>query len=321
MIRKLQSQILKSIKSKRLNVFLLFLLSSFIILLFTKLSKQYTHTISFNISKVNVPQDKVILNDSNSSLNITLRTHGFKWLEYYLNQPQLEIDFSKDVYKKGNTYVWTKPLILINNLKQFDGQLEVLGVVPDTIHYRYDTNMVKKVPVVVNTNFNFAPGFDVSEAFKITPDSIVVVGPHELVMTLDSLSTEALILKDVKSDVSQKVKLLLPEEGKDLKFSKKEVKLFAKVERFTEGTVKVPIAINNLPDSLKLKFFPKSVDVSYYTSLDNFKNISSKDFKVMCNFDKVLGKQSFLIPKLVEFPLGVKHVKVNQQRIEYIILE
>lgn len=68
MIKKIKLELLTSIKSKRLNVFLLFLFSAFIILIFTKLSKEYTNTVTFNIKKINVPQDKVILNDSTINL-------------------------------------------------------------------------------------------------------------------------------------------------------------------------------------------------------------------------------------------------------------
>ena len=104
MIKSIKSQILASIKNKRINVFLLFLLSAFVILIITKLSKEYTNTIPFEVEKLNVPQEYVILSDS-VKLNITLKTHGFNWLNYYMSKPKIKVDFSKDVYKDGNVFV------------------------------------------------------------------------------------------------------------------------------------------------------------------------------------------------------------------------
>ena len=71
-MKKLKADIIASFKNKRINVFILFLLFAFVILIFTKLSKEYTNTIPFEIKKLNVPQENVILNDS-LNLNISLR--------------------------------------------------------------------------------------------------------------------------------------------------------------------------------------------------------------------------------------------------------
>ena len=89
-MEKLTSNIIKSFKNKRINVFILFLFFAFVILMFTKLSKEYTNTIAFEVEKVNVPQENIILNDS-TKINITLKTHGFKWLTYYWSKPKIKV--------------------------------------------------------------------------------------------------------------------------------------------------------------------------------------------------------------------------------------
>lgn len=321
MIKKLKSELLTSIKSKRLNVFLLFLFSAFVILIFTKLSKEYTNTITFNIEKTNVPQDKVILNDSTHKLSVTLKTHGFKWLKYYLGTPTLEIDFSKEVYKKQNTFVYTKSVSYINETKPFNNEVKLLNISPDTLVFKYDTNLLKNVPVQIEADISFAPGYDIMNDYKATPDSVTVIGPHEMVQNINALKTEKVLLNNVKTDIATKVKLILPKHTKDLKFSTSEVAFAANVEKFTEGTVKIPIQIINLPKDVLIKYFPKEVKVSYYTSLDNFNNVKANDFKVSCDFNKVNNNESVLIPELVKVPEGVKHVKLNQQKIEFIILK
>ncbi len=321
MRKKIKSDISSSIKNRKINVFFLFLFLAFIILIFTKLSKEYTNTVAFNINKTNVPQESVILNDSSAILNITLKTHGFKWLTYYFNKPKVTIDFAKDVIKIDSTFVWSKSKAYLLASTQFGKQVELLNISPDTLVFRYDTNLVKKVPVVFNSNIKFSLGFDIAEQYEITPDSIEVIGPHVLVSQVNNIETELVEMDNVKSDINKIVKLNLPENSNDLKFSNKTINLAANVEKFTEGTLKVPVSIKNGPNNKTLKYFPKTVNVVYYTSLKNFKAIGVKDFKVECDFNKTTSNQSFLLPELTKSPETVKHAKIGQQQIEFIIIE
>lgn len=321
MIKKLKSDIVTSIKNKKINVFFLFLLFAFIILIFTKLSKEYTNTVTFNINKINVPQENIILNDSNAILNITLKTHGFKWLTYYFNKPKIAIDFVKDVNKIDSTFVWSKSKAYLLASTQFGKQVELLNISPDTLVFRFDVNLVKKVPVILNADIKYTQGFDIAEPYDITPDSIEVIGPNVLASQINRIETEFIEITDVKSDIKKVIQLNLPKNSKDLKFSNKTVNLTATVEKFTEGKLKVPVSIKNIPNNTTLKYFPKFVNVTYYTSLNNFKTIGAKDFKVECDFSKTTSNQSFLLPELMKFPATVKHVKINQQHIEFIIVE
>ncbi|MDO5981180.1 YbbR-like domain-containing protein [Flavivirga spongiicola] len=317
MIKKIKSEILTSIKNKRINVFVLFLLFAFIILIFTKLSKEYTNTMAFDIEKINIPEENVILNDS-VMLNITLKTHGFKWLRYYISKPKIKIDFRNDVDKKEGGFLWNKSKAYLNNT-QFDEQVELLNISPDRLTFRYGVNLVKKVPVKLNATINFEPGYDISDKLVSDPDSIVVIGPDILVSKINLLETEETIFNDVKSNLKERTNLKFPENVSDLKFSDDNVVIKAHVEKFTEGTLKIPVSIINVPKGVRLKYFPKEVNVSYYISLSNFNSVTNKDFKVVCDYTKAIENQSLLVPEFMKFPKTAKNIKINQQRIEFII--
>ena len=320
MIKKVKSELLKSLESKKINVFVLFLLLSFMILIFTKLSKQYTNTITFSINKVNIPKEIVILNDSSAVLDLTLKTHGFRWLNYYISKPEIEIDFASDAYKRDSVFIWSKSKAYLNNT-QFDKNVELLNMSPDTLRFRYDVNLVRKVPVKLNADIDFTPGYNVATAFRLMPDSVQIIGPHTLVSNIGFLETEPLSLTEVRTDISKSIKLKLPVNHNELKFSNAEVILKGKVEKFTEGTLKIPVDIINIPDQIKLKYFPKTVNVTYYVSLSNFSEIKPKDFKVSCDYNKIIDNQTFLIPELKKMSELVKSAKINQQHIEFIITE
>ncbi|WP_405293391.1 YbbR-like domain-containing protein [Algibacter sp. Ld11] len=316
MIKKLKSHLLSSIKSKKINIFILFLVSAFIILIFNKLSKEYTNTLVFSIDKEHVPLEHVILNDSNNVLAITLKTHGFKWLNYYMSTPKVKIDFAKDVYRKDSAYVWHKSIKYLANT-QFENQVELLNISPDTLYFKYGVNLVKKVPIKLKSNVSFSLGYDVSGDYEMQPDSVTVIGPDVIVSKLKFIETKPVNLIDIKTDITKSLELDLPNVA-DLKFLTKTSTLKATVEKFTEGKLKVPVHVINIPDSLRIKYFPKEINVSYYVSLKNFNSVTVKDFKVVCDYSKVT-KGSTLTPELVKIPKQVKNARINQQLIEFII--
>lgn len=317
MIKNIKSTLLASVKSKKINIFVLFLLFAFVILIFTKLSKPYTNTIVFNIEKVNIPKENVILNDS-LVLTVTLKTHGFKWLSYNMSDQKIKIDFSKDVYKKDSLLIWSKPMDFIKET-QFDSEVELLNIYPDTLMFRYDVNLVKKVPVIQNSKIEFAHGFNVSEDYVLEPDSIEVIGPNLIVSKIDYIETKNANLLDVRSDISERIGLKLPKNKSDLKFSNTSILLEAKVEKFTEGTLKVPVTVINVPKEVSLKYFPKEVNVSYSVSLHDFKTVKASDFYVVCDYQNIENNESVLIAELEKHPKLIKNVKMSQQRIEFII--
>ncbi|QFZ55928.1 YbbR-like domain-containing protein [Oceanihabitans sp. IOP_32] len=318
---KLKSQLKGKLKRKRINVFFVFLILSFVILIFSKLSKEHTNTVAFNIDKINIPEEIIVINDSNTVLNMTLKTHGFKWLSFYLKKPKITIDFKKEIDKNDSSFVWNTSKNFSFIAKQFGEDVEVLDIYPNTLDFKFDVNAVKKIPVVLNADIQFSSGYDVSEPFTITPDSIEVIGPNILVSQIKNIKTEPLKMLDVKTDIEKIVQLKLPENNTNLKFLNQTVNLSAKVEKFTEGRVKVPVTVINIPNNRTIKYFPKTVDVTYYTSLNNFKTVEAKDFQVVCDFSKIASNQSYLLPEISKSPSTVKHVKINQQHIEFIIVE
>ncbi|KAB1067278.1 YbbR-like domain-containing protein [Tamlana haliotis] len=317
MLDQIKSKILSSIKNKRINVFLVFLLSSFVILIISKLSKSYTDTIPFKIEKVNIPQEYVILDDS-VTMDITLKTHGFRWMKYYFTEPKVVVNFTNDVRKEPEVFVYNKTKSYLKNT-QFDKEVELLSIAPERIAFRYGVNLVKKVPVKIKADINYSLGYNASTELTLEPDSVVVVGADILVNKINFLETEAKKMNNVRSNLNERLSLKLPKNVSDLDFSVKEVVLKGTVEKFTEGTLKIPVRVINAPKDMAINYFPKEVNVSYYVSLSDFERISEKDFEVICDFKKLNTDQSFLIPELKKVPKIAKHSKINQQRIEFII--
>jgi len=317
----IKRKIIPYFRTKKANVFTLFILIAIVFSLLTKLSRDYTHTFSFTINAVNVPEEMVVIKDSTNVMQITLTTYGFKHIKYYLSTPTIDVDFN-NLDKTSSHYNWIEKKELTNVIKQFDANVKIESINPDTLKFRYDINSVKKVPLVLNSSIKFSSGFDLTESFKILPDSIKVIGPKILTDSISEIQTELLTLNNVNANINSKIKLMLPNQNQDLmSYSHESVEVSAVVEKFTEGTIDVPINVVNVPSSISVKFYPKVVPVIYYTSLSNFNNISSTSFIVECDYNAQNNQSTYLIPKIVQQPGLVKNVRLNVKRVEYIIVE
>ena len=287
-------------------------------LLLTKLTKDYTKTITFTIKPINAIENHVVLKDSTHKFDITLRTYGFNFLRYYLSEPNVTVDL-KDLDNINKKYIWTNSKGIAHLNSQFNENVKILAVNPDSVIFRYDVNAIKKVPITLNSDVSFVPGYNISGKYNLDPDSLKIIGPKVLLDSISTVQAELLKLNEVNSNIDLQLKIILPDSSQNLIYSHKKINVKGHVEKFTEGITEVPVDVINVPNDITLNYFPKSISVYYYTSLSNFRQVNNSDFIVECDFNDLKEESTFLEPKLMKYPEMVKNVKLGQKHIEFII--
>lgn len=318
MIQDIKLKLIRSFKSGKLNIFFLFLALSFMFLLLTKLTREYTKTIVFNANPVHAKENYVILEDTTHKFDVTLRTNGFRLIKYYLSTPSIEVDL-QDMDVVGNHYIWTKNKGISGINSQFNENIELIAVNPDSMSFQFDVNTIKTVPINLKSDVTFVPGYDVSGGLKLHPDSIKIIGPKVMIDTIHIIKTEEFKLENINTDIDSELNLVLPDSSESITYSHKKIKVTGHVEKFTEGEVEVPIDLVNAPKDAEVIYFPKTVNVTYYTSLGNYKNINKNDFIVECDFKDLDTNATYLQAKLVKYPEHIKNVRLVQKQIDFII--
>ena len=123
----------------------------------------------------------------------------------------------------------------------------------------------------------------------------------------------------MNQNISSIVSLNPQIKNEQISYSDQAVQVKASVTKFTEGEVEVPIEVLNVPDGITLSYYPKSVKVYFYTSLQTYSKIKANDFKVECDYKSISDVRNFLEPNIVVKPKLVKSVKLNTNKIEFII--
>jgi len=186
-----------------------------------------------------------------------------------------DTDFSKEAVQVN----------LLNQKFQLEQQLfqsaSLNLISPAQINLSFSELKRKKIAVLSPEEPSYRAGYNRSGDWLIQPDSVWVLGPDDKVDTLRGLMIKRLSKVNIDNDIYENLKLLGVD---DIILEQESVLLEAKVNRFTERSIVSFINIKNLPDSLAIKLFPQSLEVSYLVPLDKAVEIQATDFKFYCDF-------------------------------------
>ena len=312
MLIKIIFQFFKKINFK---FFLIFIVVSSFFWIVTKFSNIYKFQNDFDINWTNVPETIIVENEQNK-ISLLFSASGFEILLYKFFNNKIEISLDKDVVYENNI-----ALVNINNkIYEIEKQLFDNNIIEDLISkkitFNYSTLSSKKVPVLVDKKINFRPGYLNENKFYIYPDSIVVVGPDNIIDTLKNVKTYLFERNDIYKSIDEKIKLLLLD---NLSYSENQIKLSSIVKKYSEKEFKIPIKIINLPDSIRLKLFPNHVTLKAIISLDDFNDIIDDNFKIIVNYKLLKSNYSSLSLFLTEYPGNVKNINWYPKTVNYLI--
>lgn len=317
MLKRLKAGTKTRFRKTDFNSFLFFLIFAIVIWIFVQFSKQYNEILNIPVEYTNVPPDKLILDDNPTNMELRMQENGFKIAWFSLFPPTLTVDVSKANEENGNlVYVFDENRQEI--LRQLDLDFDDNKFLKDAIVITYDQKQEKKLPVISKIDIAFAAGYSAIENLRISPDSIRVSGPDNILDTLSALYTFPVEFTKVKEDLSGSVFLdttALP----NVTFYRSKVNYSMDVEKFTEGSVQVPIELTNVPQGLNVVIFPKETVLFFQVNLKDFSKVTASDFRVVANFQNVKGNQDFLIPEVVNRPDFTSNIRLNEKRIQFII--
>lgn len=313
-----QSKIDSLKNNKKLRIFLLFLALSFLFWTLIKLSKNYISEVKFDLVYNDIPKNKLLQNEPDKTIKITIKTVGFKLLKYSLKKKTLNYSLTEIKRKKGsNYYSITKENI--NNLQaQLSAETVVLKINPDTLYFDLGVKKSKKVKVITNIDLQFKPGFNLIKDYTIEPKFVTISGPSKVIDTINEINTETINWLDISQSFDKKIKLKLP--NNIISLSTNEIIIKGNVEKITEGSFNLPFKIINLPKNYIISTYPKEVKIVYQVALKDYNKISKNSFVIQCDYRHTeKNNLEYLIPSIVDMPEILFDVKLIPNKIEFLI--
>lgn len=271
-----------------------------------------------------LPSDRVISNKLVDTVEVEVRTSGFKLLLYNLRggyEPiRIDMRTVRRTRDEGYFYIATN-----TRLDRFSEQMgagtRILKVIPDTIYVNFNQKVSKRVPVrTSNVQVNFRAEFQAVDSITVDPAFVTISGAKNSIDKIDHVLTEKVVLKDVNENMSKNVKVIPPLSRNQVDVSTSHVTMSLKVAKYTEGSVDLPVEVINLPPGYNIRTFPDRVTVKYQVALSDFESIKPQMFTVTADYGKMKKESGTKLKlELVKSPANIRHSKLIPDRVEFII--
>jgi YbbR domain-containing protein len=308
--------------NRRVITFLFCVLISAFFWLMLSLSKEYNIQLSFPVTYTNLPLDKVVANHLSETIDIEIKSKGFNLLGYKLKQKNepIVID-TKDAQAsvvKNHFYLLTNSIV-DKITKQFSNDIKIIRIYPDTILLNFNKKITKLVPVKSNLQIAFDNHYQQSDSVKLVPSMIRISGAADILDKINYVETESSNLKNVSDSVSVKLTILKTPALKQVDLSSSTVQATVNVTKYTEASIELPIEIENLPPHYRLKLFPDKVSIKYNVAFKNYEKINALQFHAVVDYLKIEPGSNKLKIQLLKAPSEIRAVKMNPEKVEYII--
>jgi hypothetical protein len=295
--------------------------------LLNALSKNFTTDIEFNVNYINIPKDKVVLNELPKHIKIKIKGLGFDLMAYKfrLRRPLVNINLSKiqgDNKQintiQSNTISSTSFLSYISN--QLGEQIEIKEIYPDSIHFLFDARKDKIVKIIPNTNLSFKKQFQLFGEILVKPAITIVSGPASIVDTLKVAYTQNISFQNLSETITETVGFNEMYEIRKLEFNPKRVLLHIPVEKYTESSVMVKMEYINVPDSITIKAIPNEIELKFMIPLSKIASLGSAKFRAEIDYNQINDNFNHKLKvEMAEYPFYIQSLTLNPGKVEYIL--
>ena len=299
-------------------VFLFFLLAAFIFWYLTTMNHEYEMTYNVKTELKNVPKEVLLTEPLPKEIEVVLRDKGDKLVEYKARGKMkiLALDYRQHSHTMGRTAIHGTELEKLLSAK-LASSTQIVSINPDTLKYYAANAHGVKLPVRLKGEIK-ADRQHAIERIEFYPDSVTVYASRQITDTMTAVYTPHVRYTELDDSVKQRLALESKEWG--VHYSPSEVTLNVAVSPYVNKSVQVPVSGYLFPYGQQLKTFPSKVKVSFRVSLDDFRQVTEKDFKILVKHsqlrDNTSGKVALTIS---EAPGNVSDIVIEPQEVDYLI--
>lgn len=253
---------------------------------------------------------------ADTSLNVQVRMSGFNALLNGLHHfvPTVEVTLAE-----GQTSVAVHTLNdqlrqSILGAKQVDSETDTLRIVlAERSHRIYR-------PRIDGVNFAFVEQYGLYGEPIITPSTVVLYGPAEVLASIPEVRATPTELCNIKSTSTFRIPLEpVWEQYADVHPSCREVEVYLPVEAYVEKVYNVPIQVENADSTVDLRLYPPQAKVRVWVAQRDLGH--EPEFTVSVNYRDALSRDGRVVPHLSQFPSYVRLRNVEPKEVQCVIIK
>jgi hypothetical protein len=303
-------------KNQRVYVFFICFFIAALFWLLLVLTKDYDSSVHVKISYSNFPPGLIPVNRLPDKFFVNIKASGYDLISLD-EDSEVNIDVASVLGPEKGLRKISSRMLLRDVAQQLGDDISILSIRPDTVVFDLSFSSTVKLPVKPNLDISFDRQYDSIGGVQLNPDSVTANIPVSYLGTIKNIETEKIRAASLRAPLKTKVKLIQP-EGVSLDTLETEVLL--QVERFTEGTVEVPVKLINVPQGLTIKIYPDKVTVKYLVSLSHYSEIKPEMFLVITDASSASSdNDEKLEVEIRNWPAGLRSVTYQPQQVDFIL--
>jgi YbbR domain-containing protein len=309
--------------NKRIQVILICFFVSVVFWFLIAMSKTYTDKFIFPVQYINFPDQRIVVNDLPKTITLMVKTSGFRILAYRFTSTKEPVVIDVASSLKGNIDPKNDMIAVPSKslsddfVSQLGSDYSITGFAPDSILFTFSNKASKRVPVILQSQITMSKQHDTTGTILLDPDSVTLTGPGAVISGINFVKTELLQLTDLKSSVRQKVGL---EKTHLVTTSVDHITVLIPVEKFTEGSMEIPVHAINVQSGFTLKTFPDKVKVLYRVSLSKYNEVRPEMFDAVVDASGLPDEHTRQLKvKLETIPYFIRTVTIEPEKTDYIL--
>ena len=308
--------IVNGLDRRKVKMFSIFLLCSFLAWFISKLSEPYESGVTLELNYENLPDTLLIIKDSKAEVNARVSTNGFQFLSYNFSPKKIDLNLSKARTVKDQFY-FPKAELASSIRGQISNNTKLVSIAQDTIFLNVFKVKSKEVPVRPNITLDLEQNYLMDGKLRVNPEAILLKGPASEIGAIRELRTQRSELLNLTEDFSIDLKLDLPENLENTVTSSSSVQVSGKIVRFSEKVFQVKINASNVPEGFQIKTFPNEVSLLCKASIEALKTIKKEDFDVIANYQDRVEDKMFL--NISKSPESAYDVRLLENQVNFIL--
>jgi hypothetical protein len=299
--------------NKKINIVIVSLIFSTVLWVSISLSNEYYASINVNLKVIDLPYGYTTGSKLPSNIVIKLKAKGWK-----LAAESLGADanfFVSAKYDSGKIN-----LNLYNSLSDnrwLANDVEVININPDTLTFRIEKIVSKKMKISPHLNLTFKQGYGLAEPIYIYPESTIVYGPWSVIQNFTSIPTEYVFFKNTDSEIKEKISLA-PMQG--ISYDNNSAVIFLNIQKIVEMNFDgFPVKIYDVPKDKNIVILPNKITIGVKGGIEFLGKITPDQFKVSVNYRNIVSDTLGSVMPDIQMPPNLSLIYIKPERLRYII--
>lgn len=308
---------IKNLDRKKLKMFAVFLVFSFLSWSISKLSQSYESWVDIDLMATKFPDSLLLKENYVENARLKLKASGFRLMGMQMGSKRQKVDLSSVSNKDFRFFITDQELQ--NQWERRFSNAEILSIQPDTLFFDLYQVQSKKIKIEPSLGLELMQNHVLVGELTVEPDSILIKGPLSEIGEIQTIKTTDFTLRDISTNFQETLKLIKPESLVDSEISANEVVVSGTVVRFSERMFTLPIFVENTPENYEVRIFPKTISLLCKAGENDLRKFSEENFRVIAVYDSTKVNQKTIRLNLSQKPENAISVRLLEDEVKFVL--